>query len=89
VEVSDFNMEYWRGHEQDAYYVIELEGEETLVGDLNGDCEVNLVDLAILLTHYGETGGVEYSDGDIDGDDDVDIADLAALLGHYGESCQD
>ena len=87
MEVSELNMEYWRGHEQDAYYEIELEGEQTLIGDLNGDCEVNLVDLAILLTHYGDTGGLEYGDGDIDGDDDVDIADLAALLGHYGESC--
>ncbi len=57
------------------------------VGDLNGDGQVNLSDLAQLLGNYGMTGGAEYEDGDLDSDGDVDLADLAELLAHYGAVC--
>jgi hypothetical protein len=50
-----------------------------LLGDLNGDGAVNLVDLAILLGAYHVS-----DEGDIDGDGDTDLSDLAALLGNYG-----
>ncbi len=53
--------------------------------DLDGDGDVDLADLAILLAHYGMTEGATHADGDIDGDGDVDLADLAILLAHYGE----
>ena len=53
-------------------------------GDLDGDGDVDLSDLAQLLGNYGTTGA-DYADGDLDGDGDVDLSDLAELLGHYGE----
>jgi hypothetical protein len=56
-------------------------------GDLDGDGDVDLSDLARLLGHYGESGAV-YEDGDLDGDGDVDLADLAALLAAYGTTCE-
>jgi predicted outer membrane repeat protein len=56
-------------------------------GDLDGDGDVDLTDLAQLLAHYGMTEGATYEDGDLDGDDDVDLSDLAALLAVYGTSC--
>jgi len=56
-------------------------------GDLDGDNDVDLSDLAILLANYGTTSGAAYTDGDLDGDGDVDLADLAALLAVYGTSC--
>jgi hypothetical protein len=56
-------------------------------GDLDGDSDVDLSDLAILLANYGTTSGAAYTDGDLDGDGDVDLADLAALLAVYGTSC--
>ena len=62
--------------------------EEICFGDLDGDDEVGLSDLAGLLGHYGTTSGATYYDGDLDGDGDVDLADLAELLGHYGETCE-
>ncbi len=56
-------------------------------GDLDGDGEIGLSDLAQLLAHYGTTSGATYEDGDLDGDGDVDLSDLAALLGVYGDVC--
>lgn len=57
------------------------------LGDLDGDNDRDLADLATMLGHYGETGGAAYEDGDLDEDGDVDLADLAAMLGVYGEPC--
>jgi hypothetical protein len=57
-------------------------------GDLDGDDDVDLNDLAQLLANYGMPGGANYEDGDLDGDHDVDLADLAALLAVYGTTCE-
>jgi hypothetical protein len=48
-------------------------------GDLDGDGDVDLSDLAILLASYGVDAG-----GDLDGDGDTDLSDLAILLANYG-----
>ena len=56
-------------------------------GDLNGDGQISLADLAQLLGGYGMASGALYEDGDLDGDEDVDLSDLAELLGHYGDIC--
>lgn len=59
-------------------------------GDLNGDGQVGLVDLAILLASYGRCEGEPdyYPGADLFGDDGcVDLADLAALLAVYGTPC--
>ena len=58
--------------------------------DINGDCRVGLEDLAILLSHYGQTSGATKCDGDIEppgGDGDVDLSDLTVLLAEYGVLC--
>jgi len=56
-----------------------------VVGDLDGDNDVELSDLGILLADWGCTGGD--CPGDCDGDDDADQADLGILLSHWGETC--
>jgi hypothetical protein len=56
-------------------------------GDLDGDLDSDLQDLAVLLGNYGITGGATYEQGDIDGDGDVDLGDLSALLAVYGTTC--
>jgi hypothetical protein len=48
-------------------------------GDLDGDGDVDLADLGILLASYGVDDG-----GDLDGDGDTDLADLGILLANYG-----
>jgi hypothetical protein len=58
-----------------------------IAGDLNGDCVVDLTDLAQLLANYGVASGAAYEQGDLDGDGDVDLSDLSALLSAYGTVC--
>ncbi len=56
-------------------------------GDLDGDDDLDIADLARLLAAYGVVSGATYADGDLDGDGDVDLSDLAILLGSYGATC--
>jgi len=57
-------------------------------GDLDGDRDVDLDDLAVLLAHYGMSEGANGADGDMDCDGDIQIADLAEFLGAYGDVCE-
>ena len=52
-------------------------------GDLDGDGDVDLADLATLLANFGATNA-EPDQGDLDSDGDVDVGDLAILLAHFG-----
>jgi|GEM_PF-4355892 len=58
-------------------------------GDLDGDCDVDLSDLAQLLSAYGTCAGdAGFSEeADINHNGCVDLADLAALLANYGTQC--
>lgn len=49
-------------------------------GDCNGDGHVTIIDLSILLSHYGAT----YTACDFNSDGTVNIFDLSILLTHYG-----
>ena len=71
----------------DAFTVQRFGCENPCTGDLDGDNDIDIGDLATLLGNYGMTSGATYEDGDLDGDGDVDITDLATLLGVYGTSC--
>ena len=53
-----------------------------LPGDMDGDGDVDLSDLASLLASYNLDEG-----GDVDGDGDTDLSDLAGLLANYGQVC--
>lgn len=56
-------------------------------GDLNGDHIVDLLDLTVLLSGFGITGGATLGDGDVNGDGNVDLNDLTLLLAAFGSSC--
>jgi len=70
----------------DAFGIVGFDCTDVCLGDLDGDNDIDLADLAALLANYGQTG-VVYEDGDLDEDGDVDLADLAALLSVYGTTC--
>ena len=57
-----------------------------VVGDIDGDCEVGLSDLAGLLSQFGSSGAA-YEDGDLTGDGIVDLQDLAGMLARFGRAC--
>ena len=59
----------------------------TCPGDLDGDGDVDIVDLSILLAHFGAVGNVLATEGDLDSDGDVDIGDLSTMLANFGNTC--
>lgn len=54
-------------------------------GDVDGDHDVDLTDLATLLTNFGSPAGP--AGGDVDGDGVVTLSDLATLLSVFGSAC--
>ncbi|HPD32617.1 MAG TPA: CARDB domain-containing protein [Phycisphaerae bacterium] len=81
-EVTDFNIQYWRGNTQDAYYTIALPGpnETPVSADFDGDGDVDQEDFGhfqICLTGSGGAIAPGCEDAILDGDTDVDAADLS------------
>ncbi len=56
-----------------------------LAGDANGDGKVDVNDLTVVLSHFGQTGQ-SWSSGDFTGDGTVDVNDLTILLSHFGDT---
>jgi len=63
-----------------------LIGGEPTPGDLDGDGDVDLADLAVMLAAFGACSGEPnfVAAADIDGSGCVELVDLSALLAHYG-----
>ena len=57
----------------------------TLYGDANLAGEVDVNDLTVVLTNFGQTG-MTWSQGDFNNDGRVDINDLTILLSNFGQS---
>jgi hypothetical protein len=60
-----------------------------LIGDVNGDCVVDLADVMLVAEHWGaQQGGANYDTRyDLDADGDVDVADVMVVAGHWGQRC--
>lgn len=71
----------------DAFKITALNCSAPCIGDLTGDGEIGLPDLAIILTNFGTPSGATPDQGDIDGDGDIDLADLGLLLSVFGTTC--
>ena len=54
-------------------------------GDANEDGRVDVNDLTIVLSHFGQTGA-SWTTGDFVGDGTVDVNDLTTVLSHFGQS---
>ena len=59
-------------------------------GDVNGDGVVNILDLTLVASHFGESvDASEAPNPDINGDGIVDIRDLVLVAGRFGQSESD
>ncbi len=59
----------------------------TCSADLDGDGDIDISDLAVLLANFGRSDNPGASAGDLDGNGTVDLSDLAGLLAAFGISC--
>ncbi len=57
---------------------------DALVGDANLDGTVDLIDLSILASNFGEAGPFTFTDADFNFDQSVDLIDLSLLAGNFG-----
>jgi hypothetical protein len=56
-----------------------------LPGDANGDGRVDINDLTIVLSHFGQTGE-GWAQGEFAGSGTVDVNDLTIVLAHFGDT---
>ena len=61
----------------------------TLFGDLDGDCDVDIVDIMMVASRWSCQREDECYDArcDLDGDGDIDIVDIMKVAAHWGEAC--
>ncbi len=90
IAFGDFNQDYWPdlaiGYSGQPCIVVFYNSGPPCPGDLDGDGEVGLSDLAIMLSNYGQPAG-SYYEGDFNADGLVDLTDLAMFLSYYGDVC--
>jgi len=68
---------------------VELEVSCPLFGDLDCDCDVDIVDIMMVASKWCCQLGDECYDArcDLDGDGDIDIVDIMQVAAHWGEVC--
>jgi hypothetical protein len=71
------------GEKVGASVSVLMSGKVVCEGDLNGDGQVDGIDLQIILSNWGASGG----QADANADGAVDSIDLSVVLGNYG-ACQ-
>ena len=60
--------------------------DEDLSTDVNGDGEVNILDLVRVASYFGEPVSDENSAADVNGDGKINILDLVRITQDFGKS---
>jgi len=62
---------------------------ESIPGDLDGDCDVDVVDIMLVASHWGAGEGQPRYDPacDMDKDGDIDVVDIMLVASHWGDRC--
>jgi hypothetical protein len=60
-----------------------------LPGDMDADCDVDIVDIMLVASRWGSTSGSANYDAryDLDSDGDIDIVDIMSVAAHWGDVC--
>ncbi len=83
-EVTDFNIQYWRGNTENAYYTISVSGaNDSYRADFNRDGSVDLNDFGHLQQCFNgpnrPPAWTGCADADFDADGDVDLSDFGVF----------
>jgi len=85
VHLGDFFGGWWAGVQWDTpeYH---LGPPLLLAGDLDGDNDVDIVDIMLVASRWGSSqGDVNYDVRyDLDGDGDIDVVDIMLVAAHWG-----
>jgi predicted secreted protein/cell division septation protein DedD len=62
---------------------------ESIPGDMDGDCDVDVVDIMIVASHWNAVEGEQRYDPacDMDNDGDIDVVDIMLVASHWGDTC--
>ena len=67
-------------------YAQETDFDALLASDVNADGTVNILDLTLVASHFGETPAADqYPNPDVNGDGTVNILDLTLVASHFGK----
>lgn len=99
----EYDDVWWKGGGQDSLGIVDMYRNKrperynvvhylylgTLPGDVNGDCIVNIFDLASVGKAYGSSAGDSNwnENADLNGDGVINIFDLATVGVNYGVAC--
>lgn len=77
--IDEYKQKNW---DKFARIVDDLQDSEELMGDVNGDGEVNIGDVVLLVNHIlgKATGDIHLEAADQNGDNAIDIADIVAII---------
>ena len=82
VYLIDSDGKLWEVTTEGGQVILPPEPQDIVFGDINHDSTVNIQDLVIVHSRFGQTG---YNSADVNGDRIVDIADLVLVAGAFDE----
>ena len=82
VYLIDSDGKLWEATTEGGQVILPPEPQDIVFGDINHDSAVNIQDLVIVHSRFGQTG---YNSADVNGDRIVDIADLVLVAGAFSE----
>ena len=85
VYLIDSEGQLWKATTESGEVIVPPEPQDIVFGDINRDGMVNIQDLVIVHSRFGQTG---YNRADVNGDRLVDIADLVLVAAAFSDEAQ-